>query len=704
MRNKRLTLPRVLPSLLIALIAIMVVGCSQDPAQAEPTLQDQLSGPRAADRQITRHVAALVSQEHLTSHELDDEISGRCLDEFLKALDPWKIYFYQSDVDTFNKYRTKIDEMIQSGDISLAYLIFNTFLKRIDERVEMVDTLLDGEFDFTRDEVIISDRDLARYPKTKAEALDRWRKRIKYDLLMLKDDDTEGDEAIEKLRRRYHSFDKRMHQTDQDELLEMYLTSLTTSFDPHTTYMSPSTLKNFEIMMKLELDGIGASLQSDDGYTVVKDVIKGGAADKDGRLKIEDRIVGVGQGPDGEIVDVVDMKLNDVVKQIRGKRGTIVRLEVQTPGEKNQIIDITRDRIELKDSEAKGEILEAGLKPDGKPYRIGVIDLPSFYMDMDAARNGLSNFRSTTRDVLAIIENFKKEGIDAIVLDLRRNGGGSLTEAINLTGLFIPEGPVVQVKGPDGSIRPFNDLNPTCAWSGPLVVLNSKFSASASEILAGAIQDYHRGLIVGDQTSHGKGTVQSLLDLSSQLFRLPNMPSMGALKLTMQQFYRPSGDSTQKRGVESDVELPSLTTHLDVGEQDLDFPVEFDRVPKLKYQNFNQVNDDIVNKLKELSQPRIEKSEDFQRVSRNIERYLEQKSKKYVTLNEEKFMKEREELNADKEEREQLEEIANGNKEEGIERDYYMDEALAITVDYIQLLGNKAYINLNTPFSSMSNN
>ncbi|HPP54298.1 MAG TPA: S41 family peptidase, partial [Thermoguttaceae bacterium] len=479
----------------------------------------------------------------------------------------------QSDVDGFMRQAKELDEAFQRGDIRFGFEVFDVFLRRVDERVRWVDEFLNMEHDFTVDEELVVDRESVQYPADEAEARQVWRKRIKYDLLVLKTTDKlEGQPAREKLARRYHSFAKQMHQMDNEEVLEMYLSAMTSAFDPRTTYMSPRTKEDFEIVMKLELEGIGASLQYEDGYTKVHKIIPGGAADKDGRLKVGDRIVGVGQGKDGEIVDVVDMKLSDVVDLIRGKKGTVVRLKViPADAGEQKIIEITRAKIELKDSEAQGEIFTVGKKPDGAPYKIGVIDLPSFYMDMTGARMGLPMFKSTTRDVRRILEDFNAKGVDAVILDLRRNGGGALTEAINLTGLFIEEGPVVQVKDAEGRVQPYLDSDQEMVWKGPLVVLVSKFSASASEILAGAIQDYRRGLIVGDHATHGKGTVQSLLDIGRELFRIPNAKNLGALKVTMQQFYRPSGDSTQNRGVVSDIEWPSLTTHLDVGESDLDY-------------------------------------------------------------------------------------------------------------------------------------
>jgi carboxyl-terminal processing protease len=648
-------------------------------------------GPTARDRHIALTVASLLPRDHLSRHPLDDEISRRCLKSFLKALDPAKLYFTQADVDAFSQQATTLDDAAKRGDITFAYTVFKTFLARVDERVRLVDGILATPQDFTADEEMVVDPETTQYARSDVEITDKWRKRVKYELLVLKADKGKdnpqgitGQAAIDKLSRRYHSFAKRMHQTDSDELLEMYLNSVTMSYDPHTDYMSPSTLENFDIQMKLELEGIGAALQGEDGYTKVNKLIPGGAAEKQGGLKPGDKIVGVGQNVDGPMEDVVDMKLSDVVKLIRGKRGTVVRLEVlPADGGPRKTVSITRAKIELKDSEAQAQVFDEGHKPNGQPYRIGVIDLPSFYMDMTGAKQGLPEFRSTTRDVRKILEQFNAQGVDALVLDLRRNGGGSLQEAINLTGLFIDEGPVVQVKDADGQVQPYQDVEPGTVWKGPMVVLISKFSASASEILAGAIQDYGRGLIIGDHSTHGKGTVQSLVELGNALFRMPNAPKMGALKITMQQFYRPHGESTQKRGVLSDVELPSLTTHLDVGESDLEYPLEFDQVRPLAFKKVNYVDPNIVARLKAVSEQRLANSEDFKKVARNVQRYQVQKQKKTVTLNEAKFMAEREELNADKEEQNQLEKL-NDPSQTGIKRDFYLDEVFHITADYLQ--------------------
>jgi carboxyl-terminal processing protease len=649
-----------------------------------------LNGPSPADRQITVAVATLMQRQHLTGHELDDEIAARCLKAYLESLDPMKLYFYQEDIDEFAEKEGEIDDLVKKGDITLAHTIFTRYLERLDERVAQINQLLDAGFDFTADEEMVIDRDARTFASSPDEAKELWRKRIKYDMLVQMADGLSNEEAVKKLRRRYESLSKRMHQTDDDELLEIFLTSLTGGFDPHSSYMSASTLENFEIQMRLELDGIGASLQFEDGYTVVKKIIPGGAADKDARLKIEDRIIGVGEGSDGEITDTVDMKLNDVVKLIRGKRGTVVKLHVLPFGDTEpKVYDITRAQIKLTDSEARSEIIRDVKKPDGTPMTIGVIDLPSFYMDMDGARNGVENYKSTTRDVRRLLEEFKAKGVEALVLDLRHNGGGSLTEAVNLTGLFIDEGPVVQVKGPDGRVQPYDDRDEGMSWEGPLVVLTSKFSASASEIFAGAIQDYNRGLIVGDKATLGKGTVQQLFDLGSALFRIAEAPKLGALKLTIQQFYRPGGDSTQSRGVIADIELPWLTTHLDIGESDQDYALDFDQVDALPHDKYEWVNAALLAHLKHRSRDRIADSTDFQQVRDNIERFIEQKERETVSLNQEDFLAARAELNAEKEEEKQFEALANPG-ESVVNRDHYFDEILAITGDYlVELEKNK---------------
>jgi carboxyl-terminal processing protease len=646
------------------------------------------TAPSPQDRRIAMTVRSLMA-DHLSKHPLDDEISQRAIKSLLENYDPRKLYFYQSDIDEFLMKRNLLDDEVSRGNVSFVYTVHQRFLQRLDERVRLVDELAQAPHDYSTDEELVIEPELLRYPQDAGEARERWRKLVKYNLLTLKVDKTPEDEARSKISRRYHSAARRWKQSDNDELLERFLSAITSSFDPHTTYMSPTNLDNFRIQLRLNLEGIGAALQQDldDGYTVVSSVVPGGAASKDGRLKKDDRIVSVGQGNEGPMVDISEMKLNDVVQLIRGHAGTVVRLGV-TPKDENEvkIYSITRAKVELEDSAARGTVFDRGKKADGTPVRVGYIDLPSFYMDMEAARhaNGDAQFRSTTRDVRKILQNFNNQGTDVVVLDLRKNGGGSLTEAINLTGLFIDEGPVVQVKDSVAPVQSYDDLDRGMIWSGPLVVLTSKFSASASEILAGAIQDYRRGLIIGDEATHGKGTVQSLIDLGSQVLPVPNPPNYGALKITMQQFYRPNGDSTQKRGVLPDVTLPSLTNALAVGESDLDYAIAFDQVKPAQFQPYDLVAKDMLDQLKTQSEARISQSEEFKKLQRDIERYREIKDAKTIPLNEQKYLARRDsERDAEKEEEKQLQDPATSKPEQIFRDDFYDKEVINIALDYL---------------------
>lgn len=721
---------RILLASVLFVLTFLVGGQALQPVfaqAAETTVKNgngengiALTEPTTRDRYITVTVVGLLRNEHISKRPIDAEISQRTVKNLLKALDPQKLYFYQSDVDRFLEYEPQLGTWFREGRLEFAYTVFKTYLARLEMHIGLMVELLDEPIDFTVDEEMVTDRDTLAYSRTVAEAKERLRKRVKYDLLLLQMDDLidqkkesngkNGDapeagetaqepkadeppktaeekhkEAVEKLKKRYTSLLKRMKQVDGDDLMEIYITSMTSSFDPHTSYMSPRTLENFKIMMRLKLEGIGASLMSDDGYVVVKSLVPGGAADKEGTLKIDDKICGVGQGTEGPIEDIVDMKLDEVVKKVRGKQGTVVRLEViPASGGTKKIVQITRAKIELTDSEAKGEVFEAGKKPDGSAYKLGVINLPSFYMDMEAVQMGNPDYKSTTRDVKKILQDFKAKGVDAVVLDLRSNGGGSLPEAISLTGLFIKDGPVVQVKDAYGKIMPHRDTDPSVDWDGPLVVVINKLSASASEILAGAIQDFKRGLIVGDQTTHGKGTVQTLEDISRVLLRAHSTLELGALKVTMQQFYRPLGDSTQYRGVESDIEIPSITTHMDVGEGDLDYAMPFDKIAAQRIDDYQMTNANVLQALKTNSGERVKVSDDFTKLQKKIDFYCKMKERKTVSLNAEKFLSERSDMIDDEEKKLEDKAMRSAND---IDRDFYLEEVMNITLDYMRAFG-----------------
>ncbi|MFK8115374.1 MAG: carboxy terminal-processing peptidase [Rubripirellula sp.] len=659
-------------------------------AEAEPAARKRPpivfnAQPSEQDRLVARLIATLMPRNHISTQGLNDTISKRALELFLKSLDPMKLYFYQSDIDEFQASSTAIDDMVRKGDLSLGYDIFRRFLVRVDERVAEAHSILEQDLDFSLDQKIVVDPDAAAYARTPQEAHDRWTRQIKYALLDLKDEGKEGEEAAEQLRRRYSRYARRWKQTDSDDLLEMFLTSVTTGYDPHSTYMSPGTLDDFQIQMSLNLDGIGAQLREKDGNTVVTRVIPGGAAAKHAKLKTDDVIVSVGQGEDesAEMIDIVEMPLTDVVDKIRGRAGTVVRLGVKPGGVGAvEVFKIVRARIELEESAARGEIIEHSLPGGSGSLKIGYINLPSFYLDMNAAKQDKRDFRSSTRDVKRILMDFNSKGVDGVVLDLSKNGGGSLTEAINLTGLFIDTGPVVQVKNSNGSVQQYADEDAGTTFNGPLVVMTSKFSASASEIFAGAIQDYRRGIVVGDPATHGKGTVQTLMDLGQQMFR-NNRANFGALKVTLQQFYLPDGQSTQRKGVLADVVLPSITAKMDIGEGDLKYALEHDTVPASRHDLYSMVPADLLGSIRNRSSERVGKDDEFKDLLRRVALYVSQKEQDTVSLEESAFMARRKELDSQKEEED--EHMDAQLETEVIYRDnFYNQEIINIAHDYIE--------------------
>ncbi|MDR3197271.1 MAG: carboxy terminal-processing peptidase [Planctomycetaceae bacterium] len=693
--------------------------------------------PGIRERIVAQNCIRLLEQNHISLRKLDTAVSREALRLYIKSLDPLKLYFYQSDIDKFKtEYENTLCDLAKKNNISPAFEIYNCYLDRIKERVDMILKILDTPQDFTLDEEIVRDKSkdftldekvlaekgLQHWPKTSEEAYDRWRKRIKSDILALKseahDQEKERQKAIaegkepkkieqrdpiERLQKRYLSFRKRMlleshiangkilddiKKAANDDVMEAYLSAISGALDPHTSYLSPKTLEDFNNIMRKALEGIGATLTLEDGYTVVKKLVKNSPADKSGNLKANDKITGVGQGKDGKIEDVVDSKLSDVVKLIRGAKGTVVRLELlPADGTASKIIEIVRDKVNLEDQAALREVFEAGQKSDGTPYKIGVIELPDFYLDMNAFRRGDPNARSTTTDVKKLLKEFVEENVDLVVLDLKSNGGGSLQEAIALTGLFIESGNVVQTKD-ETSSRPQqrDDFDPNCDWTGPLVVVASKLSASASEIFAGAIKDYKRGLIVGDSRTHGKGTVQHMRDLSEDIFNNNNV-DLGAVRITVQGFYRPSGVSPQREGVAADVIIPSYTDVLeDICESDLDNALTLNKVSQAR--NFQiktpYVTPQINEELQKRSTERVLNDEEFKKRQKEIAVVKELRSRKTTTLNETKFFEEQERLNSGKTEKEELEDLLES--EGKIKRNYYLEEVLSISIDYLEML------------------
>lgn len=633
-------------------------------------------------------VSEMISKFHINQQSIDDRVSQMLLKRLLKDFDPQKLYFLKGDVDELMRYKEALDDYIRVGNVDFAHQFFALYLKRLDERIAAAHKLIDLPQDFTVDEVMITDGDQVPWAATGEELNERWRKRIKFDLLSLKLEKTEPEKAVAQLHKRYDTLKKSFHDMESGEVLEMYLSALAHCFDPHSSYMSPQTLEDFQIQMRLSLEGIGAALKSVDGYTVVNDIVAGGAAEKDGRLKVGDKIVAVGQ-EEGDFVDVVEMKLTRVVRLIRGPGGTKVRLKVvNATGEPGEIL-LVRQKVELKNQEVKGEIIDSADRLGQPGLKLGVINIPSFYRDFAGAQQGQEDFKSTARDVYDVLKEFeKKGGVDAIIIDLRMNGGGALSEAIEVTGMFIDKGPVVQVKEQNGSTKPHNDDDGgEMAYRGPLVVLCNRLSASASEIFAAAIKDYRRGLIVGDVTTHGKGTVQNVMPVSNRLFNVFNNQNLGALKLTIQQFYRVNGDSTQNRGVESDVVLPSLLDHMDLGESFMENALEFNQINPAQHLYYSMVTPEIVSRVRESSAQRVAHDGGFANLQRDIERYLSRKNRKTVSLNEEQLVREREEAKA-------ADDVAKAEEEKEIKgvsgpifpKGEYNDEVLHLTQDYVNFL------------------
>ncbi len=652
------------------------------------------------DATVVRRVAEFMQEGHVSRYKIDDEISRRSFWTFLtdrfRGLDAAKLYFVQEDIEEFRKHETTLDEEVLRGDVSFAYQVLERYRQRMKERFALVEEFVNAEHDFTVDEYISTDYSKIEFARTPEEIRDRWRKRIKNDLLVLRLDKKPIPEAEQKQRilKRYRNQIDAWARTDSDEVLETYLNALTTSFDPHSDYMSASTWEDFSISMRLHLDGIGARLRWEDGHTVVAEVLPGGAADQDGRLQVEDKIVGV--AADGEtIVDVIDMKLKDVVKKIRGRRGTPVMLRVLPVGKTESVeYKLTRAKIELKGQEAWGQIIEHGQRPDGSPLRTGYINLPSFYLDIVAAGNDDADAKSCKEDVRKILVDFQKseKGIDDVILDLRSNGGGALSEAIGLTGLFIDKGPVVKVKGRLSQEELHEDRDQGVAYAGPLMVLVNKLSASASEIFAGAIQDYGRGLVVGDSSTHGKGTVQTVVDIGGNRSRtlLASRDSqLGALKLTIQQFYRVNGHSTQNRGVISDIVLPSLSDHID-GEADLPQALPFDEVGAVPHSNLGLVSPELKAQLRTLSDKRREESTDFRKALEDITRWEEIRQRKSITLNEAKRREEKLRTEKAEEAATDPDDLPGPDRQEKktkkeFERTYYNNEVLTIMEDFLRL-------------------
>jgi carboxyl-terminal processing protease len=567
--------PTALLAFTVVLTALLTVGSSSRLTANTSLLPPGALAPTARERMIARQVGSLLEEAHYSKLKIDDNLSPRVMDKFIEGLDGQRSYFLASDIAEFETHRLRFDDMIRTGDIEPSYLIFARYQQRNRERVEHALALLDREPDFTLNERFEFDRESAPWAKDSAELDELWRKRVKNDAISLLLTNKTWAEARDVLRTRYERVLKRADQVKPEEVFELFLNAYARTFDPHSSYFSPRNSEEYKIQMSLNYEGIGASLQLVDEYVTIMNLIEGGPAAAAGTLKINDRITAVGQGRDGSMTDVVGWRIDDVVQLIRGKGGTPVRLQIlpagAAPGSPEKTVEFMRGKVTLEAQAAKKELKT--FRRGEREYKVGVINVPGFYSDYDAQRAGEKDYRSTTRDVRKLIDELKTAGVDSIVMDLRGNGGGFLPEAQSLTGLFIDRGPVVQVQFSGGDKEVLDDEQSGVAYDGPLVVLIDRFSASASEIFAGAIQDYGRGVVVG-QRSFGKGTVQNLVPLS----RWSARPVNGQLTVTIGKFYRVTGESTQHRGVEPDVTLASPISLSDIGESSLDDALPWDRI------------------------------------------------------------------------------------------------------------------------------
>jgi len=615
----------------LATALLLAVASTSLPAAANVKLVDAKDLKPSADEALAAHfVVYFLRQGHYRKIPLDDAMSGKILKRYLDALDPSRSFFSSADIRSFARYRNSLDDALKRGQLNAPFTIFKRFRERVKERVGFALKTLQTDLPMDSKDSLLLDRSKAPWP-TDTAALDQiWRNRVINDMITLMLAEKKADSITETLKKRYQRLQRRTFQLTRDDVFQLFINSYTQSIEPHTGYLSPRSSENFRIRMSLSLEGIGAVLAAEKDYTVVRRIVKGGAADRDNELRAGDRIVGVGQGPKGSITDIIGWRLDDVVDKIRGPRSTIVRLEILPAtsglGGKSKTISITRDRIKLEEQAAQKSVLTLP-GPSGTSKRFGVITLPTFYLDFAAKVRGDKNYRSTTRDVSRLIGELKQEKIDGLIIDLRSNSGGSLSEVTSLTGLFIPTGPVVQIRDAQGKVQVNNDPDPSVQYQGPLAVLVDHGSASASEIFAAAIQDYDRGIIIGE-TSFGKGTVQNLISLDRYA---PGSHKLGQLKMTTAQFFRIDGGSTQLRGVKPDVNMPITPSHNRFGERTLDNALPWITIPSTDYQPWN-------NRLLEKTYPGIQQQHQARMKSDPALALISQEINRIDTLNKQKTL------------------------------------------------------------------
>lgn len=681
--------------LFLLFFVIIVLSCrAQDPeaviAKDHSIDTNKVLYPNEFLARKNQIITNLLTSYHYRKTPLNDSLSALIYDNYLNALDNNKLYFLKSDIEKFNQYKYQFDDALKAGNLNPSFEIFNTYKKRLGERIKYVNRLLKRKFDFTKNEFFTPVRKDSDWAADSVKLNELWRLRLKNDALNLILSGKDWESTVDVLLKRYNNYYKIILQYEPEDVFQLYMNSFTEVYDPHTDYFSPITSDNFAIQMSLSLEGIGASLRTEGDYTVVASIIAGGPAAKSNLLHEGDRIVGVAQGKEGEMVDIIGWRLDDAIQLIRGKKGTIVRLNILKKEDGiNAIpkeISLVRDKIKLEEQAAKDEIIT--VKQNGSVFKLGVIKLPSFYSDFAAAQKGIKDYKSTTKDVKKILERFKEEKIDGVIIDLRNNGGGSLQEAIQLTGLFIKDGPVVQVKNSMGAVEIDKDPDPGILYDGPLAVLVNRFSASASEIFSAAIQDYGRGIIIGSDT-YGKGTVQNVIDLSR--FLPTSDGKTGEVKMTIAKFYRITGSSTQLKGVRPDITFPSNFDSTEFGESSQPSALPWDHISPANFTKYDEIQKYLPELIKK-HQERIKTDPEYLSMIEDIKESKEMRNKKEWSLNEqvrkdekEKMEEKKKELDKEKQNEANLK-LKNKdevNIGEDDEKDFELKESGRILTDYI---------------------
>lgn len=630
----------------VTLLAVMGLRSTSHSAEKNLTVaykfsEDDLK-PTETQKKVEELVTQILTNYHYRRVPLNDSLSSKILDNYIKELDGNKMNFTKQDIQDFEQFRYSLDDQLQKGDLTAAYQIYNIYRKRAKERFTFVNQLLAKPMNFNVEEVYTPDREKAEWASNKQELDEIWRKAIKSTLLDWKISGKADTSAVKDLKERYSRSEKYFDKTKSEDVFQQYMNSFTESIDPHTNYMIPKAAAQFNQEMAQSFEGIGATLRLDGDYVTIIELITGGPAYRSKALKPKDRIVAVAQGENGAFTDIVGWMTDDAVKLIKGPKNTIVRLKILSGdaavGSVPKEVRLVREKIKLEDGSAKKDILE--FTNNGRSYKLGLITLPVFYRDFEGVRKGEGDFKSTSADVKKFLTELKAEKVDGVILDLRNNGGGSLVEAVSLTGLFIPQGPVVQRKHADGEISAEFDRDPSVTYDGPLGVLVNRFSASASEIFAGAIQDYKRGIVVGEQT-YGKGTVQTLVDLGRFLKGEPD--NVGQLKITMEKFYRITGSSTQHKGVTPDIQLPSGFSAEEYGESSQPSALPWDMIATSKYTPSADVNEQIVSSLNKKYQEHLKSETDLKKLVADFDYWKKAKERKTISLKEDKRRKEIEE-------------------------------------------------------------